>query len=233
MGRFRFRIISLLGLTAIVAIVLSVINSRKYLTVSVFSESGKQPIRSVEFLIVDVDLMETTDAIDESNKWTRMESRDGRFSLYCPKNEPAILLVRAVGFIDARHRIPRFQDSWFRRQLSLVLYESNFIKGTVRDIDGNPIPGAVISPIVFQPPIFTPDVSRSVQSNELGQFEVDGVNVSCGIHISHGSFLNNEMRKKRSEVASGEGLIWNVILQNRAETEMKQQSQSRHPTTDQ
>jgi Carboxypeptidase regulatory-like domain len=62
----------------------------------------------------------------------------------------------------------------------------------VNDATGEPLAGAVVSPSIFTPPLFTPDRERSVTTGKDGRFELRGVG-SCGVVVEHPEFLEQEV----------------------------------------
>lgn len=66
------------------------------------------------------------------------------------------------------------------------------VAGTVVDAaTGKPVAGASVSPLVFTPPLFTPDKDRAVTTKEDGAFELRGVRSSFA--VSHPNFTEQEI----------------------------------------
>lgn len=62
----------------------------------------------------------------------------------------------------------------------------------VNDATGEPLAGAVVSPSIFTPPLFSPDRGRSVTTGKDGRFELRGVG-SCGVVVEHSDFQEQEV----------------------------------------
>ena len=62
----------------------------------------------------------------------------------------------------------------------------------VDDANGEPLAGAVVSPSIFTPPLFSPDRERSVTTGKDGRFELRGVG-SCGVVVEHPDFEEQEV----------------------------------------
>ncbi|MCP5522456.1 MAG: carboxypeptidase regulatory-like domain-containing protein [Verrucomicrobiales bacterium] len=67
------------------------------------------------------------------------------------------------------------------------------VRGTVVEAaTGIPIAGAEVSPIIFRPPLFAPDRSRSAITDAEGRFELGGVEASLGVGVLHPRFQEEE-----------------------------------------
>lgn len=66
------------------------------------------------------------------------------------------------------------------------------VRGTVvDDATGKPVAGAVVSPRVFTPPLFTDDVERSVSTGTGGEFKLRGVHGQFS--VKHADYIGEEI----------------------------------------
>jgi len=73
------------------------------------------------------------------------------------------------------------------------------VSGTVRDdATGMPLAGAIVSPLIFTPPLFSPDLDRSVTTGPDGGFSLRGVDSSFA--VSHADFVKTEVYLDRGNL---------------------------------
>lgn len=123
---------------------------------------------------------------------TEVHSEDGSITLRAPRSCQLCISLTAPEYLD-HHGFPG--SSCFdllsgdtTRRLTLKLTRGYTVRGLVRDAaTGKAIAGAMVYPVVFTPPLFTPDERRAVQADENGRFVLRGVG-SMGIEVHHPSY---------------------------------------------
>jgi hypothetical protein len=125
---------------------------------------------------------------------TEVQSADGTFRLMAPKSckiETHIGGETLVGGYGSWRTYNLTTDNKFRRIEALV--ETGVtVQGVVVDLrTGKPIEGALVSPIVFTPPLFTPDRDRGVKTDAQGKFMIRGVDRDEGIGVWHFDYLES------------------------------------------
>lgn len=82
------------------------------------------------------------------------------------------------------------------RKISVFAEVGDVIEGTVVDAQTQaPIEGVRVAPVVFSPPLFSPDKDRAVKTDAKGRFLVKGVDTRWGINIWHADFNECERSK--------------------------------------
>ncbi len=80
-----------------------------------------------------------------------------------------------------------------KRRLEVLVERGVFVSGVVVDAaTGTPVGNAIVSPIIFAPPLFVPDRYRFVETTQTGEFQLFGVDAQCGIGIRHEAYFDAE-----------------------------------------
>jgi hypothetical protein len=118
---------------------------------------------------------------------------DGTFSLLAPK-------VCKIGMrIEGENVLGGF-GTWGeyhltadnrQRRIEVLVATGVTVKGQVTDArNGKPIAGACVAPMIFTPPLFSPDRQRGVKTNAAGEFTLQGVAPSLGLGVSHPDYVD-------------------------------------------
>ncbi len=119
-------------------------------------------------------------------------SEDGSFTLTAPTTCRIVLylwcedMLRGFGH---SYSVDLTRDNQVR-VVEVEVATGVTVEGRVVDAKwSKPIGGARVSPIVFTPPLFTPDHERSVKTDGQGRFTIHGVDPELGIHVRHIDYL--------------------------------------------
>ncbi len=122
----------------------------------------------------------------------KVHSADGSFVLSAPPSceiHTRIEDAAILGGFGTRKAYPLTTENKLRRIEVLVDLGSD-IKGIVVDKrTGRPLRGAIVSPIIFTPPLWTPDSDRSIKTDAKGRFTMRGVDYDLGIHVGHPDYF--------------------------------------------
>ena len=121
-------------------------------------------------------------------------SAEGEFTLSAPKSceiEMVVSGVNLLGGYGSWRKYNLTSDNMLRR-IEAPVPTGCTVTGTVVDArNGKPIAGALVSPFIFRPPLFTPDRSRAVKTDAAGKFEIEGVDATDGINVWHQEYLES------------------------------------------
>ena len=93
------------------------------------------------------------------------------------------------------------------RSLKAVAERGQLVKGkVVDDVTGKPVKGAIVCPLVFTPPGFSPDYERHQLTGEDGKFELRGVDGMIG--VEHSDYVQREFYL--DEESDGKGVIFRL-----------------------
>lgn len=119
-------------------------------------------------------------------------SEDGSFTLTAPTTCRIVLylwcddMLRGFG---QSYSVDLTSDNQ-ARVVEVEVATGVAVEGRVVDAKwSKPIRGARVSPVVFTPPLFTPDHERSVKTDAQGRFTIRGVDPRLGIHVWHADYL--------------------------------------------
>ena len=77
-----------------------------------------------------------------------------------------------------------------KRRIEVLVETGVRMTGVVVDArTGKPIEGAIVSPVIFTPPSFSPDRDRAVKTDAKGEFTIQGVNHTLGINVRHPDYF--------------------------------------------
>jgi Carboxypeptidase regulatory-like domain len=117
-------------------------------------------------------------------------SRDGHFEIPAPASCKITIEALAPDFIPGYNNYKDFavRSDDLGRQIEVRLRRGFQLRGTVRDKRTKlPVAEAIVAPLIFTPPLWTPDEKREVRTDGQGRFHVRGVDVS-GVQISHSNY---------------------------------------------
>jgi hypothetical protein len=76
------------------------------------------------------------------------------------------------------------------RKIEAPVTTGVLVEGVVVDARTKaPVAGALVLPIVFTPPLFTPDRNRSVKTDAQGRFKIRGIDPVWGINVWHTDYV--------------------------------------------
>lgn len=122
----------------------------------------------------------------------KVSSKDGTFQLFGPSSCEVDLRIEGGPILQGygswkEHSVSEQDHS---RVVKAFVETGVAIKGIVVDAQtGKPIADARVAPVIFTPPLFTADTSRSVRTNSKGAFVLDGVDFSLGISVTHDDYF--------------------------------------------
>lgn len=122
-----------------------------------------------------------------------VKSPDGSFAIQAPPTCEIGIEIEARDLVGGYGNWRTFglTSENKERRIEVRVRKGVAVHGTVVDAaTGTPIQHARVSPVVFTPPLFTPDRTRSVQTDARGSFTVYGVEPDLGIHASHPDYLD-------------------------------------------
>ncbi|HBO42767.1 MAG TPA: hypothetical protein DD670_02275 [Planctomycetaceae bacterium] len=121
-----------------------------------------------------------------------VESRDRSFVLSAPASCEIQMQVEGGAILGgygtwrSYHLTTDNKD----RRIEVLVGVGAIVSGVVVDAStGKPIEGARVSPVIFTPPLFSPDRRRAVKTDEEGRFTVAGVDERLGINVWHLDYL--------------------------------------------
>ena len=121
-----------------------------------------------------------------------VDSDDGTFFLVAPESceiEMRIEGEAILGGFGTWRGYALGADNKERR-IEVLVETGAIVKGVVVDArTGNPIEGALVSPVIFMPPLFSPDRDRAVKTDVKGEFTIRGVDDDLGINVWHPDYL--------------------------------------------
>lgn len=121
-----------------------------------------------------------------------VRSNTGEFTLVAPQACQIELSVEGKNILAGYGTWKSYDltsDNTLRR-IEVVVQTGVTVNGTVVEGRmGKPIAGASVSPIIFTPPLFTPDRDRAVRTDTDGKFVIQGVDDSLGINVWHAEYL--------------------------------------------
>ena len=165
-----------------------------------------QEVQPVTLAVVDVSSREP---IEEFRYWYRISNELATFDplLVRPlqaRNENGEIVLDApvtceIEILVESDDLLGGYGSWKQLQLTAENEQRRFevevrkgvtCEGAVVAADtGRPIVGARVSPIVFSPPLFSPDKDRSIATDANGRFSLRGVEPKLGINVWHDESL--------------------------------------------
>jgi hypothetical protein len=122
-----------------------------------------------------------------------VRSPNGTFSLLAPKNCQIKLHLEGgmiIGGYPWEKEYALTADMKERR-IEAPAKTGVLVEGVVVDARTKaPLAGARVSPIVFTPPLFTPDRTRSVKTDAKGRFKIRGIDPFWGINVWHADYVD-------------------------------------------
>jgi hypothetical protein len=122
-----------------------------------------------------------------------VRSAQGKFSLLAPPTCEIELHLEAGAIIGGYPVVKNYvltADNK-QRQLEVPVDTGATVEGVVVDSGTKrPIANALVSPIVFSPPILRPDRDRSVKTDAQGRFRIRGISPNLWINVWHPDYLD-------------------------------------------
>jgi len=127
------------------------------------------------------------------DEWVRVKAPNGTFPIEAPPSCEVSIWVKAPNCVDRgypsyRSYVVLAEDK--ARRIVFHVVPGITVRGTVKDARTKaPIAGALVSPVIFTPPAFTPDWETSVKTDDQGRYQLRGVDPGLGIHAFHPDHL--------------------------------------------
>lgn len=124
-----------------------------------------------------------------TEKWTEHHSENGTLEFHAPASCEVFLQITSkyyIGGYGHSHYSLELKTDNKERKLVVKLKRGISVSGTVISKSSKkPIQGIRISPVIFTPPQWSADHSRSVKSDSSGMFMVHGVEPLLGVQFEH------------------------------------------------
>jgi hypothetical protein len=143
-----------------------------------------------------------------------VQSKTGTFSIGAPRSceiELQIVGDAIIGGYGTRQKFVVSSDNLLRR-IEVPVEVGAVVRGVVVDAETQrPVKDALVSPVIFSPPLFRPDRNRAVKTDVQGKFTIRGVG-GPGVNVSHPDYVEfndggfERMRGGKVELKSGEAI---------------------------
>ena len=159
---------------------------------------------------------------------TEVQSEKGEFILMAPESCKIDVRIAGEGVVGGFHEgggAYSLTSENKQRRIEVLVKIGLTIEGMVVDSKtGKPVKDALVSPLIFTPPLFTADRNRGVKTDGEGKFMVRGVDNELGINVWHQDYLGSgdgdfekngkkigeKLYRTRIELERGERLIGTV-----------------------
>ena len=137
----------------------------------------------------------------EKNSLTTVTNQEGKATVNLPLSTSLSITPRAKDYLNEHIYGGVTTYSFISKNkdeiLTVLMNKGVTIKGRVIDKEsGQAIPGATVAPYHFTPPVFTPDRSRAITSEQEGHFTLPLVDPSLGVSASAYGYFGNEQSYK-------------------------------------
>ncbi len=144
-----------------------------------------------------------------------VQSNTGTFQLMAPESCEIELVISGENILGGFGTWKTYDLTSANklRRIEVLVGTGVVITGTVVDArTGKPVAGALVSPIIFTPPLFEPDRNRAVKTDTAGKFSVSGVEYDLGVNVWHSDYLEfNHDGFKKTGRKIGENLYGTEI----------------------
>jgi hypothetical protein len=121
-----------------------------------------------------------------------VRSKDGTFSLSAPRSCEIGMRIEGstiIGGYGTWRKYVLTSDNK-QRKIEVQVETGAVVEGVVVDSrTARPIEGALVSPLIFSPPGFSPDRNRGVRTDAQGKFRIGGISMPRGINIWHADYM--------------------------------------------